>query len=79
MLDTYKVENMMDSWAVNDSAENGLNSSGYDTLDCDTIGAMIFLGLLYADSCSKWFFLVLIACVCLCSIPSSSQIRGLTF
>ena len=53
VLDTCKVENMMDSWAARGSFENGSNSFGCDTSDCGTVGAMIFLRLLYLDSCSK--------------------------
>ena len=72
MIDTCKVENMMDSWAARDSAENGLDSSGYDTSDCDVVGAMIFPRLLYADSYGKCCSLALVVCVCLCFIPSPS-------
>ena len=56
MLDTCKVENVMDSWAARDSVENGSDSSGYDTSDCCTVGDLISLRLLYAGSCNKWFF-----------------------
>ena len=46
MLDTRKVENLMDSWAARDSVENGSESSGYDTSDCGAVGVLIFLRLL---------------------------------
>ena len=53
MLDTCKVENVLDSWADRHSVENGSDSSGYDTSDCGAVGALIFPWLLYSDSCSK--------------------------
>ena len=42
VLDTCKVENVMDSWAARDSIENGSDSSGYDTSDCGAVGVPIF-------------------------------------
>ena len=77
MLDTCPVENVMDSWAARDSVENGSDSSGYDTSDCDPVGALIFPWLLYSDSSSKWFFLSLLRAVCSCPILSPSWIVGL--
>ena len=62
VLDMYKMENVMDSWLARDSVRNGSDSSSYDTSNCGTVGAMVFLKLLYLDSCDKWFFLVLVAC-----------------
>ena len=62
VLDTCKVENVMNSWAARDSVENGSDSSGYDTSDCGTVGALISRWLLYSDSCSKYFSLTLVAC-----------------
>ena len=61
----------MDSWLARDSVENGLDSSEYDTSDSSAVGALIFPWLLYSDSCSDWFFLVLVACCvrALCSSP----------
>ena len=53
LLDTCKVENVMDSWAAKDSVENRSDSSGCDTSDCGSVGALIFLRLLYSGSCSK--------------------------
>ena len=50
MLDTCKLENMMNSWAARDSVKNGSDSSGCDMSDCGAVGAMIFLRLLYLDS-----------------------------
>ena len=47
VLDTCKVENVMNSWAARDSVENGSDSSGYDTSDCGAVGALIFPWLLY--------------------------------
>ena len=49
MLDTCKVENVMDSWVARDSVENGSDSSRYDTSDCGVVGTLIFLWLLYSD------------------------------
>ena len=62
MLDTCKVENVMNSWAARDPVQSGSDSSGNDTSGCGAVGALIFPGLLYADSCSKCFSLTLIAC-----------------
>ena len=62
VLAMYKVENMMNSSVARDSVGNGLDSSEYNRSDCGAVGALIFLRLLYTDSCSKWFFLVLVAC-----------------
>ena len=61
-MDTCKVENVMDSWEARDSVENESDSSGCDTSDCGAVGALIFLRLLYLDSCSEWSFLVIAAC-----------------
>ena len=79
MLDTCKVENMMDSWAAMDSIENGSDSSRYDMPNCGAVGALIFLRLLYQGSCSKWFYLVLAACCVrvLCLVAFSD--RGIAF
>ena len=62
MLDTCKVDNMMNSWAARDSVENGSDISGCNTSDCVAVGALIFPWLLYSDSCSKCFSLTLVAC-----------------
>ena len=53
VLETCKVENVMDSWADRDSVENGSDSYGYHTSDCGVIDALIFLRLLYSGSCSN--------------------------
>ena len=44
VLDMCMVENVLDSWAVGDLVENRSDSLGYNTLDCDAIGALIFRG-----------------------------------
>ena len=52
VLDMRQVEKVMDclvGWGF-DLEE--LDSSGNDTSDHNTVGAMIFRGLLYGDSCS---------------------------
>ena len=41
VLDTCKVENLMDSWAARDSVENGSDSSRYNTSDCGVVDALI--------------------------------------
>ena len=62
MLDTCKVENVMDSWLARDLVENGLDSSGYDTSNYGIVNALMFLRSLYADSCRKCFVLSLCMC-----------------
>ena len=52
----------MDSWVARDPVEDGSKSSGRDTSDCGAFGVLIFLRLLYPDSCSKCFYLILVAC-----------------
>ena len=74
MLDTCKVENVMDSWAARDSVENGSDSSGNDTSDSGAVGTLIILRLLYPDSCSKCFSLTLVALSCVC-VPSRRLLR----
>ena len=79
VLDTCKVENVIDNWAARDSVENGSDSFGSDTSDCGAVGALIFLRLLYLDSCSEWFFLSLATCIVsvLCLVTFSG--RGTVF
>ena len=39
----------------------GSDSSGNNTSDCGVVGALVFPRLLYADSCSEFFSLTLLA------------------
>ena len=68
VLDTCKVENVMNSWAAKDSVENGSDSSGYGTSDCGAVGALIFQRLFYLGSCSKWLFCFLLCVVRACAL-----------
>ena len=61
VLDTCKVENVMESWASRDSVESGSDRSGNDTSDCGAVDALIFPWILYEDFCSKYFSLTLVA------------------
>ena len=54
-----------------------LDSSGNDASDSGVVGTLIILGLLFANSCSKWVFWSLLRAVLLCSISSPSLIMGL--
>ena len=62
MLDICNLENVMDSWPARDLVKSGSGSSRNDTSDCGTVGALIFPGVLYADSCSKCFSFTRVAC-----------------
>ena len=78
MIDTCNVENVMDSWEARDSVENGSDSSGCDTSDCVAVGVLIFLRLLYLDSCRKWFYSDSCCLLCVvCSVSPPSLIVGL--
>ena len=59
-MDTCKVENVMDSGAARDLVENGSDSSGNDTPDSGTVGALIMLRSLYPDYCTKCFSFTLV-------------------
>ena len=50
VLDTCQVENVMDYWYARDSVWEGSDNSENDTSDCGAVGALIFPGLLYANS-----------------------------
>ena len=77
VLDTCTVENVMDSCAARDSVENGSDSSGNGTSDSGAVSTLIILRLLYPDSCSKWFFLVLLRGAFVYSVLPPSLIVGL--
>ena len=62
VLDRYQEENAINYWSARDSIWEGSDSSGSDTSDFGAVGALIFPGLLYADSLSKCFSLTLVAC-----------------
>ena len=53
---------MMDYWSARDSIWEGSDSFGNEMSDCGAVGAVIFPGLLYVDSCSKCLSLTFVPC-----------------
>ena len=74
-----KVKNVMDSWLARGLVENRSDSSGYDTSDCGAAGSLIFLSLLYANSCSKRVLLSLAAYIVSVLYLIAFSDRGIVF